>query len=150
MYPSYFISTSTVALTALNGTMEKTFAVEGLPSDLCHVTIKNVASAAFCSNVRLLNQGEIKLHDILVDGVHDLGRESPHMDHGIYAVRIGDTRLYGLRHATADETYHITVRNVRAAGDYAVGLAGAIRDLVLYGIECAEGTKMLRDDRNCN
>lgn len=145
---SGFTEDDTVALTALNGTLEKTFAVEGLPSDLCHVTVKTVASAAFCSNVRLLNQGEIKLHDIFIDGVTDLSRESVHLDRGMFAVRIGDTHMYGQRHSTADETYNITVRNVRGAGEYAVCLAGQIRDLVLYGIECAQGTKMLRDDRS--
>ena len=71
--------------------------------------IRNIRTAAFCTNVRLLNQGDIKLHDIVIDGVYDMGRESVHMDSGIFAVRIGDTRLYGPRHSTEDETYNITV-----------------------------------------
>ena len=33
-------------------------------------------TAAFCTNVRLLNQGDVKLHDIMIDGVYDMGCES--------------------------------------------------------------------------
>ena len=110
-----FTEDDSVALTALNGKLEQTFAVKGLSSDLCNVEIRNVRTAAFCTNVRLLNQGDVKLHDILIDGVYDMGDESPHIDNGIFAVRIGDTRLYGTRHATEDETYNITVKTCAAA-----------------------------------
>ncbi len=142
-----FTEDDSVALTALNGSLEKSFGVEELPSDLCRVEIKNIRTAAFCTNVRLLNQGDIKLHDILIDGVYDMGLESPHMDHGLYAVRVGDTHLYGTRHATEDETYNITIKNVCGRGDYAISLAGAIKNLVMYGIETAGDTKMLLDNR---
>lgn len=108
-----FTEDDSVALTALNGRIEKAFGVEGLSSDLCRVEIRNIRTASFCTNVRLLNQGDIALHDILVDGVYDVGAESPYMDRGRYAVRVGDTNMYGTRHATEDETYNITIRNVR-------------------------------------
>jgi hypothetical protein len=98
--------------------------------------------------VRLLNQGDIKLHDILVDGVYDTSNESPYMDKGFYAVRIGDTRMYGTRHATEDETYNITVKNVCGRGDYALCLAGAMKNFVYSGIEVMDGAKMIKDDRN--
>ena len=140
-----FTEDDTVALTALNGRLEKAYAVADLPSDLCRVEIRNVRSAAFCSNVRLLNQGEIKLHDILIDGVYDVAEDSPHMDKGIYAVRIGDTRMYGTRHATKEETYNITVRNVRGGGEHVIALAGEIGNLVMYDIEAFGGAKMLLD-----
>lgn len=142
-----FTEDDSIALTALNGNIERTFAVEGLPSDLCNVEIRNIRTAAFCTNVRLLNQGDVKLHDIMIDGVYDMGCESVHMDRGLYAVRIGDTHLYGTRHATEDETYNITVRNVCGSGDYVVSLAGAIKNLVMLGIEAQNGAKMLKDDR---
>ena len=142
-----FTEDDSVALTALDGRLERTFAVEGLPTDLCDVEIRNIRTAAYCTNVRLLNQGEIRLHDIMIDGVYDTSRESPYMDKGIYAVRIGDTRLYGQRHATEDETYNITVKNVRGCGEYVLSLAGAMRNLVCSGIEAADGTKMMKDDR---
>ena len=142
-----FTEDDSVALTGLSGSLERTFAVEGLPSDICNVEIRNIRTAAFCTNVRLLNQGDIKLHDIVIDGVYDMGRESVHMDSGIFAVRIGDTHLYGPRHATEDETYNITVKNVRGEGYYAISLAGAMKNLVLFGIEATNGAKMIKDER---
>ncbi len=142
-----FTEDDSVALTGLNWQFEKEFAVEGLPSDICRIEIKNVATAAFCTNVRLLNQGDIKLHDILIDGVYDASENSEHMDSGLYAVRVGDVNMYGTRHATAEETYNITIRNVRARGQYAVALAGEIGNLVMENIECMGGTKLLLDNR---
>ena len=142
-----FTEDDTIALTGLNGSLERTFSVDGLPSDICNVEIKNIASASFCTNVRLLNQGGVKLHDILIDGVYDMASNSPYMDRGLYAVRIGDIHLYGERHATKDETYNITIRNVRGGGDYAVTLAGNMKSIVMYGIEALDGAKMLFDKR---
>lgn len=143
-----FTEDDSVALTALNGRLERTFAVEGLPADLCRVEIRNIRTAAFCSNVRLLNQGDVDLHDIRIDGVEDMSARSPYMDRGIYAIRVGDTRLYGTRHATEDETYNITVCNVRGGGKYVIALAGAMKNLTMYGIEAMGSTKMLLDERN--
>ncbi len=142
-----FTEDDTIALTGLNGNLERTFSVDGLPSDICNVEIKNIASAAFCTNVRLLNQGDVKLHDITIDGVYDTSCDSPYMDKGLYAVRIGDTHLYGTRHATKDETYNITVKNVCGGGDYVISLAGAMKNLVYFGIEAINGAKLLKDDR---
>jgi hypothetical protein len=142
-----FTEDDSVALTGLLGLSERTFGVEGLSPDIHHVTIRNIATTAFCTNVRLLNQGDVKLHDITVDGVYDMSEESPYVDKGLYAVRVGDTRLYGTRHATKDETYNITIRNVRSRSDYAVSLAGDMENVVLYGIEAYEGCRMLLDER---
>ncbi len=143
-----FTEDDSVALTGLNGSLEQTFAVTGLPADISNVTIRNVSTAAFCANVRLLNQGGTKLHHIFIDGVTDTSADSPCLDYGIYAVRVGDTHLYGARHATADETYDITIRNVfsRAAGA-AVALAGDMRGLVLENITVADGTRAIEDHR---
>lgn len=143
-----FTEDDSVALTALNGRLERAFAVEGLSSDLCRVEIRNIRTAAFCSNVRLLNQGDVDLHDILIDGVEDMSATSPYMDHGHYAIRVGDTRLYGTRHATEDETYNIAIRNVRGGGKHVIALAGAMKNLTMYGIEAFGGAKMLLDERN--
>ena len=142
-----FTEDDSIALTGLDWHLEKHFKVEGLASDICDISIKNVATSAFCANVRLLNQGEIKLHDILIDGVYDSSADSPHMEKGFAGVRVGDTNMYGPRHATAEETYNITVRNVYSRAKYAVTLAGAMQNLVMYGIECEHGTKMLLDER---
>ena len=130
-----FTEDDTVALTGLNGLLEQTFSVSGLPSDICNVTVKNVRSAAFCTIVRLLNQEGIKLHDISIDGVYDSVAEYPYFDKGLYAVRVGDTHLYGTRHATHEETYNISIRNVYGKGEYAVALAGKARGVTLEKIE---------------
>lgn len=145
---SGFTEDDTVALTGLNGRLEKTFAVGGLCSDIHNITVKNVRSSAYCTIVRLLNQGGIRLHNITVDGVYDTSADSEYMDRGLYAFRIGDTYLYGERHATEDETYNITVRNVYGCGEYAVALAGAMKSFTLSGVECAGGCKMILDERS--
>lgn len=142
-----FTEDDTVALTALNGTLEKTFDVPGACGDIYNVTVRNVRAAAFCSIVRILNQGELKIHDITVDGVYDTSAGSPHMDRGIYALRIGDTHLYGTRRATGDETYNITVRNVRGRGYYAVSLVGEIKNLVTENIEAFDGAGLIKEKR---
>ena len=143
-----FTQDDTVALTGLNGRLERAFSVEGLPSDICNVEIRNVASATLCANVRLLNQGDVRLHDILIDGVYDMADSSPHMEErGLYAVRVGDNRLYGTRHATKEETYNITLRNIRGGGRYVISLAGDMAGLVMENIEAVGECEVLLDER---
>ena len=136
------------ALTGLFGAVEAAFAVEGASTDICRVAIRNVRTAAFCTNVRLLNQSGVKLYDILVDGVYDMAASCDKLDGGIYAVRVGDTRLYGTRHATEKESYNITVRNVRGGGEYVVALAGAIGNLTLENVSAIGDTEVLLDKRS--
>ena len=76
-----------------------------------------------------------------------MGLDSPYMDRGLYAVRVGDTQMYGNRHSTKDETYNIQIKNVVGSGLYALALAGEIDNLVISGIEAANGAKMLLDRR---
>ena len=142
-----FTEDDTVALTGLCGELEKHFAVEKFSTDIRNISVRNVSSSALCSNVRLLNQGGIRLYNILVDGVSDTSENSPYMDRGIYGVRIGDSHMYGSRHSTSDETYNITVKNVRSRGKYAVQLSGAIKNLVLENIEAFDGALEIDDTR---
>ncbi len=144
---SGFTEDDTVALNNINSEMEQTFTVTGLSSDIYNIKIRNVKSAAFCSNVRLLNQGGMKIHDIVIDGVYDTSDESPYLDKGVYAIRIGDTHLYSTCQATKTETYNITIRNVCSKSYYAVALAGDMQGVVMYGIECHNGCKMILDKR---
>ena len=140
-----FTEDDSVALTGLAGRMEAKFRVEGLTSDIANVTIRNIRTEAFCTNVRMLNQGDIKLHDIDIDGVYDMSENSVHMDHGNFAIRIGDRHMYGYRHCTKEETYNISVKNVYGRGKAVIALAGEMGNLVMYGIEAAEGTPMFFD-----
>ena len=146
-----FTEDDTVALTALTrenadlGSMEGKFKVPRLTTDICNITIRNIRTSAYCTNVRLLNQGDVKLHDIDIDGVYDTSEGSEHMDHGNFAIRIGDKHMYGYRHCTAEETYNISIKNVYGRGKAALAIAGEIGNLTLYGIEPAEGTPMFFD-----
>ena len=142
-----FTEDDAVALTALNGALEQAFSVSGLPSDICNIKIKNVRAAAYCSIIRLLNQGGIKLHDITVDDVFDEGPESSHMDLGAYTVRIGDTHMYGDRHPTEDETYNISINNVCGGGLYVICLATSVKNLTIENTKAINGAEMMLDER---
>ena len=144
---SGFVEDDSVALTAIDWLLERQFAVDGLDPDLCRITVRNVRTAAFCSNVRLLAQGGTGLHDIEIDGVYDEGFRSPHMDRGRYAVRVGDTHLYGSRPATKEDIYNISIKNVVGGGLYVLSLAGEIGNLTLHGIRAVNGAKLLHDER---
>ena len=143
-----FTEDDTVALTNLDGRGEKEFGVEGLCKDICNVTIRNVHASAFCSIIRLLNQGGTKLHDIVIDDIYDTSENSPHMDVGQYGVRIGDGKhMYGSRHATKDETYNITVKNVYARSEAALSLSGGMSNVTFENITVAPGTVPVLDER---
>lgn len=131
-----FCEDDSVAATGIMGSMEKNFVVEGMCTDICNITIKNIRTAAFCSNVRILNLGGIKVHDILVDGVYDMSAESPYMDRGLYGARVGDSFRYGdHRVATADETYNIIFKNVHSRSCYgALSLIGEMTNVTYENI----------------
>lgn len=140
-----FTEDDTIALTALK---ESVYRVEGLPTDLHNVIIRNVRASSYCALVRLLNQGGTKLYNILIDGVMDASADCPCLDRGENAVRVGDVHLYGSRHATKDETRAIVVRNVWGRGANAVlALAGQMSDCRFENIfSIAEDTPAIRDD----
>ena len=146
-----FIEDDTVAINASHGVKGgevDRFGVEGMNWDTHHITVKNIRTASFCSMVRLLNQGGPKLHDIEIDGVYDQSDVCPHLVTGFNAVKVGDLHMYGATHSTPDQTYNITIKNVYAAGRFAVKLIGGMTNVVLYNIECKEGTQMLQDLRD--
>ncbi len=139
-----FTQDDTIALTGLPGKLEAMYrpaAEEGaeISDDIYNVTIRDVNCEAFCANIRLLNQGGVKLYNILIDGMTDSSRGSRHMDRGVSGVRIGDNHLYGSRHSTFEETYSITVKNVFSRADAALRLAGCISDLTVENIRLFDG-----------
>lgn len=143
-----FTEDDTVALTALNGKLQDMYNVVGADRDLHNIVVRNIRASSFCAIVRLLNQGGPKLYNILIDGVVDASRDCPHMNRGIYGVRIGDNHMYGSRHATALETRNITVTNVYSRGQAAVQLAGAMSELHLSNIYTFDGcTCAVLDER---
>ncbi len=129
-----FTEDDTVALTGLQGSTEALYGVPDKNTAIRNIIIRNVQSAAYCSIVRLLNQSGVQLYNILIDGVMDTSADNPHMDRGIYAVRVGDNHMYGTRHSTPEETKNITIRNVYGRGTTVVQLAGSITNLVTDNI----------------
>ena len=107
-----FTEDDTVAITSLAWRIEDAIGDETLSTDICNIVVRNVMSSALCSNVRLLCQGGGKIYNVLVDGVFDTSKDSPHMNRGIYGVRIGDSHAYNNRQPSETEFYNITVRNV--------------------------------------
>ncbi|MBQ9806434.1 MAG: hypothetical protein IJW49_08030 [Clostridia bacterium] len=143
-----FTEDDTIALTNLNGAMEQMYSVSGLPSDIAYVSIKNVRASAYCSMIRLLNQGPRKLHDISIEDVYDTSRECPHLDRGRYCVRVGDANhLYGERHSTAEETYNISIKNIAGRGQAVLHLAGAIGTLTIENAVAMDGVPLAEDYR---
>jgi len=129
-----FTEDDTVALTGLSETLEEMFTVQGRCQDIYNVIIRNVMSSSYCANVRLLNQSGVKLYNILVDGVMDSSQNSPYMERGGAGVRIGDLHMYGTRHATPDETFNITVRNVYSRAEIGLRIAGGMKDCLFENI----------------
>ena len=144
-----FNEDDTVALTNLNGYMERKYTIEGLSSDICNVTIRNIHVSSYCSIIRLLNQGELKLHDVSIENIYDTSETSPYLDHGRYAIRVGDADfMYGSRHSTEEETYNISIKNVRGRGIAVLHLAGAIGSLTIEDVESMrEETPLMHDYR---
>ena len=67
-----FVEDDSVAINACGGDLVGTFSVDGLSPHIYSITVKNVRTASLCNNVRLLNQGEAKMHDILIDGAEQI------------------------------------------------------------------------------
>ncbi|MBE6966053.1 MAG: hypothetical protein E7441_08490 [Ruminococcaceae bacterium] len=121
-----FTEDDTVAVTSLPWKIETALKRPDESDDICNIVIRNVMSSALCSNVRLLCRGGGKLYNVLVDGVFDTSKDSPHMTRGIFAVRVGDATPYNSRGPRADEFYNISVRNVVSRARTAVQINNPI------------------------
>lgn len=143
-----FTEDDSVALTALLNILEtKLYAVSNVTSDIYNIVIRNVQTAAFCTQVRLLNQGGTKLYNILIDGVFDSSLNCRYYKgRGVAGVRIGDCELYGSRHSTANETYNIRVTNVYSRATYALRFAGCMTNVTYDHIHGFDGCTRLIED----
>lgn len=143
-----FTEDDTIALTALNASTEKLHHVEGLPTGIHNVIIRNVNAASFCAIIRLLNQGGPKLYNILIDGVMDASADVEYLERGESGVRIGDAyEGYGGRQPYPDETFHIIVRNVYSRAKAAVWTAGNVKKLTLDNIAAFDGGEKIVFDK---
>ena len=89
------------------------------------------------------------MHHVLIDGVEDISDQTDYLnEHGVYCIHIGDIYNYGERHATEDEMYNISIKNVRSRADYALGLAGnKIKNFYYENIVCFDGGGYIQDLR---
>ena len=132
-----FTEDDTVAITSLpvKEGSPGDFLAPGATTDIYNVIIRNVVASAFCSIVRLLCQGGVKLYNVIVDGVIDTSKDSPYMDIGSYAVRVGDVLEYRSPQPNEDEMYNITVRNVVGRSEVAVDVAQIKGDVFIDNVK---------------
>ena len=144
-----FTEDDTVAITSLPGEMEtEMFCIPGESSDISEITVRNVRSSAFCSNVRLLCQGGGKVYNILVEHVVDTSKDSPYMTRGAFGVRIGDQRPYNRQKPAAEDFYGITVRDVVSRASIGVGVYGPVGNCLIdrvAGFDGCENTTVFQD-----
>lgn len=148
-----FTEDDTIALTCLWGNLERHFLGEDFPEErraISDVMIRNVRSSAYCTIVRLLNQGGTRLYNVLIDGVMDASEGDDRLDSGVYAVRLGDDRSYGGRAGTAEETHDLVIRNVFGRGQAVVQLRGAAARVTLENLFAGRPGTVLSDDRRTN
>jgi hypothetical protein len=135
---SGFTEDDSIALTALGGFERKLgYFIEGGDADIHDVLIKNVATEAFCANVRLLNDNGFKLYNVTVDGVRSI--KSPRTFANNSAVRIGDM-VYAESHSTLGDTHHITVRNVVSESKVGVSFCKGLVDSVIENVTVLDGS----------
>lgn len=123
---SGFTEDDTIALTTLgNGLFETVYKVEDGYNGIYNINIKHVHSSAFCTIVRLLNQGGTALHDVTIEDVQDTSADKKYFDRGLFAVRIGDTYRYCKIPDSADkEVYNVHVKDVTGCGQAVLQTVG--------------------------
>ncbi len=142
-----FTEDDSIAITGLYGSIEKLYYVPGLSTDIHDITIHNVRTAAFCTQVRILNQSGVKLYNISVDGVFDESKDCKYYKgRGVASVRIGDVHLYGTRHSTPEETYNIRIKNVHSRAAYALRFAGSMSNITYDDIHGFDGCPCIIED----
>lgn len=117
-----FTEDDTIALTALHGSTEKRYAAGEVYDGIHHVTIRRVQAQAFCTIVRLLNQGGTRMHHITIEDVTDTA-DGTHMTHGLHAVRVGDPHPYGTPGYTPED---IIIRRIQGRAPIVLSLVGRI------------------------
>ena len=129
-----------VAITGLNGRLEELYCPPGM-TDIQNISVRGVRMASWCANVRLLNQGGVRLSNILIDGVFDTSASCPWMERGEHGVRIGDLHMYGERHSLPGETDCVTVRNVYSRAQTVLRLNGSITNSLFDNINGFDGAQ---------
>ena len=142
-----FTEDDLVAITGLYKNAPNPFAVEGLSSDIHDITVRNIKGCSWCAIVRLLNQGGIKLYNVLIDTVEDTSKNSEHMNRGLFGVRVGDKHLYGASYPEIGQTNNIVIKNVRSRAETVINIESNISDCIVENVEGFDGftTKILNN-----
>lgn len=112
----------TVAMTALSGRYERLCAVEGKPSDISHVKIRNVLSDPFrMLNVRVLNQDGNQVYDIDIDTVMDTSEfKSKAKPKAAIGIGTQGSVYTSMAHAQLEDTRQIHAQNIYTRGSIGV------------------------------
>ena len=142
---SGFTEDDTVALTAIparNGNVEDTFGLEGADTGIRNVTIRDIRSYSVCSLVRLLNQGGVRLSNVLISGVTDTWEQGCGVCRSQYTVRLGDCHPYGGRASLPEELQNVTVEHVFSAAELVgVNLSGGMRGVLVRDVRLLHAGK---------
>lgn len=137
-----FTEDDTVAVTALLGELESRYASDRQTNEIYNIKIKNVRASAYCTLVRVLNQGGTLIHDVSIEEIFDDSGNCRYMDKSFaYAVRVGDMCRYGEGKDVAPE--NITIKNVFGRQDVVLRLIGDIKNLVYDGIRGYKESQIL-------
>lgn len=112
----------TIAMTAISGITENASYVEGKPTDICDVKIRNVLSDPFrMLNVRLLTQDGHKVHDIDIDTIMDTSDFATKVK-CLSPIGIGTQGMLYVQvcRAKQDDTNNITARNIYTRASLAI------------------------------
>ena len=123
-------------------------AVKGLSTDMYNITVKHVRTATLDANVRILGQGGGVIHDVLVEDVYDMSAQLHGISFGMYGVKLNEIRAYKIGHATPEQMYNITIRNIHSRACYCVFYGGyTLNNLVIEDLHPFDGAGLIQDYR---
>lgn len=97
--------------------------------DIRHIQIRNVRGFSVGDHiVRFLNNGGLKIHDVVLDGLVDTSTDEPIKA----AVKIGDTNYGGL--APPGDTARLMISNIVSRAEHTLLIAGPLSDSSIVNV----------------
>ncbi len=123
-----------VALTCLNGNIEKEFSLEGGTKEIANVQIQNILGGSVCSQVRLLNKAGTGIRNVQISNITDTWTPEAPFHRAHFTVRVGDVS-YGDTQPMPEECRNITIENVYSCAELsAVALCGGMKNVTVRNI----------------
>ncbi|HPW75058.1 MAG TPA: hypothetical protein P5125_02265 [Kiritimatiellia bacterium] len=134
-----------VALTNLCGEEMKDI-VEGKSTDIHHITVRNIRAGTWLwfNQVRLLCCDGAKVHDVVIDGVHDEYDPSwMNWQRNASAVQINDSaeEYYRKRNCAMGEMRDIVIRNVTSGAGFPIRLFCPMQNVTIENLHLLPGAK---------